>query len=339
MYTYERDINHCQPSPYVKKVTIKEIVNAENSDMLELLSFEEMGWFCVDRKGNHKVGDQVFLIPPDSVLPFELSEKLDVTKYLSKGRVRVAKFRGNRSEGLILDDIYQEFIPYIMKWEDLPSIHMQGEQLSSKEVPFIFEKFYHMPNILNEPHIFKIGDPILVSEKIHGTNCRAAKLLHPITNEYQTYVGSHEVVLKESDINLYWKTVKEKVEQKLPKDIIFYAEIFGPGIQHLHYERKGPDLIVFAAASKTEKSPFCYLPHLEVAKICEEHNIPHIHFHEHVFESLEQLRQLADKDSEYSTIHHREGIVIVSKEFPERMAKCIGFKYLTEKNKKRTERH
>lgn len=340
-YTYERDISHCQLSPYVKKVTVKEAVDAANSDNLSLLSFEEIGWFCVDKKGEHKPGDKVLVIPPDSVLPYELSEELGITKYLSKGRVRITRFRGNRSECLVVPDKYEKDIPYIYKWEDPPSIQMMGEALSSKEVPVWFEKFYKIPNILNEPHTFRVGERILFSEKVHGTLLRTGILQHPETNEYQTYVGSHEVVLKESDKNLYWKTVKELLEKKMPKDIVFYGEIFGPGIQHLHYGRKKPDVMIFAAAGRTESSPLDYIMHEDVAKICDNCGIPHIKFHETIFESLEQIRQLADGDSEYTDEHYREGVVIVSKEHPDRMAKCIGFEYLQNKGqkKRRTERH
>jgi len=55
----------------------------------------------VYQKGVYKPGDRVMFIPAESVLPFELSEKLGVTKYLSSGRLKVARLRGNRSEGII----------------------------------------------------------------------------------------------------------------------------------------------------------------------------------------------------------------------------------------------
>lgn len=335
--TYEREISHCEKTNYVKDVTIKEVNHAENSDFLDIVSFEEMGWNAIVRRDSYKSGDLVFFIPPDSVLPFELSESLEVTKYLSKGRVRVTRLRGNRSEGLVVDkEKVLPYLDYILKWEDPPSIQMRGETMPSKEVPYEFEKFYKMPNILNEPYTFRQNELISHSEKIHGTNVRMGILKNPETNEYQLYVGSHEIVLKESDENIYWKVVKEKLADKLPKDIVFYGEIFGPGIQHLHYEKKEPDILLFNASRNG-----IYMLWEEFLGICGIYDLPHVIIHIAKYKDIEQIRSLADEPSEYTETHYREGIVICSGERPGIMAKCIGFKYLTEKDgkKKRTERH
>lgn len=333
--TYERNVDHCSPTPYAKIVTTREVGPAENSDFLDKIIFEEVGWNCISQRGLHKVGDKVMFIPPESVLPFELGELLEVTKYLSKGRVRVTRFRGNRSEGLIVDcNRVQPYLPYIMKWEDLPSVHMQGEIMSPAEVSIDFGKFYQMPNILNEPYIFIAGEEIVYSEKFHGSQLRCGKLKHPTTEDYQLYVGSHNIVLKESKDNLYWKVTKEKLAEKLPKDIVFFGEIFGMGIQHLHYDRKLPEVLLFAAMKRGE-----YLPIDTFLALCEEYGLPHVKFHPTTFESVEQIRLLADSPSEMTDTHMREGVVLTSIEHPERMAKCIGFNYLTDKKKKRTERH
>ena len=141
--TYQRFIDHCEVSPYVKEVTITEVTPADNSDNLECIRFEEMGWNCVSQKGLRKVGQKVMFIPAESVLPFELGELLEITKYLSKGRVRVTKLRGNRSEGLIVErELIEDYLPYIMKWEDLPSTAMSGEQMSPSEVSPYMHRFY-----------------------------------------------------------------------------------------------------------------------------------------------------------------------------------------------------
>jgi intein/homing endonuclease len=666
-------------------ITIKEVKPAINSDKLDSITFEEIGWSAVSQKGLHEAGKKVMFIPAESVLPFELGEKLEVTKYLSRGRLRAIKLRGNRSEGLIVDvDKVKPWLEYIMKWEDKPTIEMSGE--ASEGHPR-FHKFYEMPNILNEPHVFEPGEKIYYSEKIHGcltyrskitmvdgskksiTKIRAGEyvmgyedgklkpakvlnvfdngkgdtwlrvsgkrkcagrganiftvfctpnhrfwnplvneyvaannlkpkdkvmlfrtelaltpiqeqillgkllgdgyihnikysssiewshkkeheeyidytlnllgdissnnksyfksgygtmmcrtstvflpyiqeifkdfyfddrkiiprkviqkltpislaflymddgslsydenqadrasfalcnfdrddcnvflkalskfdingiyhndektysririnandaeklflLIYPYiptcmqyklperfrgrepyipmqesiynqrlinleideikedrkivsrkydletethnffsndilvhnsnfrfaylkdmdTEEYKPFVGSHNICLKESDTNIYWKVFKEKYEGRIPYDIVFYAEIYGLGIQDLHYGVKDPDAVIFAASYR---GYYMTVPALKV--ICQDSNLVHIDFHFDKFRSIEQLRELADKPSEYTEDHIREGIVIVSAEYPDRMAKCLGDAYMDRKNKK--ERH
>lgn len=331
--TFEREVAHCEVSPYVKEVTIDECCPAVNSDFLDRITFKEMGWNAIAQRGLHEPGKRVFFIPADSVLPKELSDLLDVTKYLSKGRVRVTRFRGNRSEGLIVDrEKAEPYLPYILKWEDPPTTAMRGDAAPSKDVPIDFSKFYKMPNLLNEPNIFSVGENIYFSEKIHGTNTRCGLLKHPETGEYTLYVGSHNIVLKEGD-NVYWRLVRT-IADFLPQDYVFYGEIYGLGIQHLAYDLKTQAIIFFAASLNGE-----YLSPREFMRLCDASHLPRVKMHSTVYAGVEKTRMLADLESEYSISHHREGVVLTSAEKPGRMAKVIGFEYLTSKKGKRTERH
>lgn len=333
--TYQRQVLHCEPSPYVKEVTVKEIKPAENSDLLDTVTFNEIGWYAITRRDSLSPGDRVMFIPPDSVLPFELSELLNITTYLSKGKVMVTNLRGNRSEGLIVTpEKVTPYLPYIMKWEDPPTVAMRGEMMARGEIPFTFERFYRMPNILNVPDTFSVGEPIFYSEKVHGVNSRFAMLVNPKTEKHQLYVGSHDVVLREKDGNLFWKVANKLIADKLPPDYVFYGEIFGIGVQHYHYGRKKHDILLFAAKDKDTRE---YMLPSEFLALCEEYKLPHVTMHERTFTSLEELRKLADEPSELTDLHWREGIVISSGVRRGKMAKCIGFKYLEEK--KRTERH
>jgi len=330
---YERNVMHCEVSTYIKKVTIKSVEPAINSDNLDKIEFEEIGWTTIYKKGMLKKYQEVVFIPAESVLPLELSNNLGVTNYLSRGRVKVVRLRGNRSEGLIVE--YHEVEPWlnnILQWEDLPTIQMKGECEKFKDVPINFHKFYHMSNILNDPYVFKPGDSIYYSEKIHGINVRCGKLKNPETGEYTIYVGSHNTVLRQNTKNIYWKIVIEYLEDILPEDIVFFGDIYGLGIQNLHYDEHEPKVRIFAASEKGE-----YI-HIEMLKnICRKSNIPIVNFYKTKFESIEQIRKLADEPSEYTNSHFREGIVMVSDEYPEKMAKCIGFNYWSSKG--RTERH
>jgi RNA ligase (TIGR02306 family) len=337
--TYQRDIEHCEPSQYIKRVTIESVKPAKNSDRLDTIKFKEIGWNAISERGLRKPSDIVMFIPPESVLPFELSEKLNITKHLSKGRVRVVKLRGNRSEGLIVEpEIVAPYIPYILKWEDPPTVRMCGEMLSSSEVSPYFDKFYRMPRLLDEPDIFEKGEEIYYSEKIHGTNFRFGYFKHPHKNEYQLYVGSHNIVQKECN-SIYWEVAKKltdhysKTEMK-PYNLLFFGEIFGPGVQSGYtYDRKKLDVVIFAIMKNG-----IYLPITEVESLCERFSFPVVKFHRKRYEGLEDVRKLADLPSEYTDKHNREGVVLVSANKPDKMAKIIGFKYQTEK-KKKTERH
>jgi hypothetical protein len=167
--TYEREVGHCQKSPYVKQVTIKSVEPAQNSDNLDTIQFEELGWQAISQKGLRQVGQKVWFIPAETVMPFELSEELDVTKYLSKGRVKSVRLRGNRSEGLIVEpEKVEPYLDHLLKWEDLPSETMGGDAIKAGDIPLWFHEFYKMPNILNEPNSFQLGELVWYSEKIHG---------------------------------------------------------------------------------------------------------------------------------------------------------------------------
>lgn len=179
--SYQRDVSHCEVSPYVKRVTIATINPAENSDKLDTITFKETGRIALSQRGVYSVGDQVFFIPAESVLPLELSDALEITKYTSKGRVRVTKLRGNPSEGLIVnEEVVAPYLPYIMKWEDPPTIQMGGDARAAAGIALEFEKFYKMPNLLDEPTIFSKNEEIWWSIKIHGTNCRFGYLKNPL---------------------------------------------------------------------------------------------------------------------------------------------------------------
>jgi len=350
--TYQRkEVRHCSKSKYVQKVTVTNVKPAENSDNLDVINFKESGYQAVVKRGEFKVGDKVGFIPPESVLPFELSEALGVTNYLGHGKVKVAILRKNRSEGLVVDwKIVEPYLDYILQWEDLPTTQMQGNALARKFTPHTFVQFFKMPNLMNEPYTFNIGEKVYYSEKIHGTNGRMAAMVNPALkqhwlaklyrkimkiSQYQLYVGSHEVVLQKSEKNLYWKVVLKALEKvKMPEDYIFFFEAHGLGVQkNFEYGLKTQVLKVFALWSNWH-----YLNQRIAQKTCECIGLPFVTIHEETFQGLEWAKAKANEPSElYDGI--REGIVIVSAENPDKMAKVIGDQYLANKKEDTTERH
>jgi RNA ligase (TIGR02306 family) len=331
--TYQRDVGHCSKSNYVKEYTVGEILPAENSDSLDMVKFVEIDYQTIVKRGTVNIGDKLFFIPPESVLPFELSEELGITKYLSNGRVRITTLRGNKSEGIVADiNRVTPYVDYIMQWEDPPSIAMCGTMMPNAETPLRFEEFYKMPNLRFEPHIFEIGESIVYSEKIHGTNCRFGNFENPKTGEPQLYVGSHATVLKKDLDNLYWRVVDSlNVEDRLPMNVIFYGEIYGMGIQDIDYGRKDQGLRVFAAFHRSQ-----YVSYKVLTQMAITYDLEPVKFHREMFNGIEQLKENAEEKSEYYD-GKREGIVVTSVDNPNKMAKLLSETYMKRKNK--LERH
>lgn len=326
IFNYDRNVDHCLPSTYLKIVTIASIEPANNSDRLEVIKFKEIGWQVVSQKGLHVVGKKLYYIAPESILPNEFAIAIGVHPYLNKSKIRVAKLRGNRSEGIICDiDIVEPWVPHIYHWEDLPSIGMGGDAVPSQDIPMHFHKFYKMPNIMNEPDTFYEDESVYESEKIHGTNIRFGRFYHPLTGEVTKYVGSHNVVLKEGD-NLYWNVVNKSINwNSLPINHEFFGEVYGWGVQDLKYDLQDQQLKVFAISFNME-----YLNQEEIELICKVKDIPMVEKSLIRFD-LSLVRDIAEAPSDLTDIHIREGIVLVSKSHPDRMAKCLSFRYLDRK--------
>lgn len=289
----------------VEVTPILEISPHPNADAMELAKIK--GWTCCVKKDIFKPGDLVVYIPIDSVLPVELSDRLGVTKYLSKGRVRTAKLRGTYSQGLIAPvDILPEpaqegdnvaEVLGITKFEpDLP-VHMGGYQ--RKHHPR-FERYTNIEHYRNYPHIFD-GLEVVITEKLHGTNFRAGML------DGELHVGSHNCNYGEDERNLYWQAANlYPLRDVLSEGEILFGEVVGPKVQQLHYGLKRREIRFFDLmrdgyyVSWAEFLSFCLDNKLPIAPVLK-------------FPSLwdERLLQLADGKSVMSGAGHiKEGIVI-----------------------------
>lgn len=68
---------------------IDEIQEHDNADKLEIAIIK--GWQCITQKGKFKKDDKVIYIPIDSLIPFELSDKLGITNYLFNHEKEICK--------------------------------------------------------------------------------------------------------------------------------------------------------------------------------------------------------------------------------------------------------
>ena len=159
---------------------IDKILPHSNAEKLDLCICK--GWQAIVKKGECKPGDVVINFPVDSVLEQSLSDRLGVTGYLHKQRVKAIRLRGEISNTLVIPiNEFPEIKKYkvgdnvaeklnVKKYE--PPITMRSLMRSSSaymlpEIPQ-FSKYTDIENYRNFPDVFQDSDNVVVCEKIHG---------------------------------------------------------------------------------------------------------------------------------------------------------------------------
>jgi RNA ligase (TIGR02306 family) len=327
---------------------IEEILPIENADRLEIARVK--GWYVIVGKNEHKVNDLVIYLPVDSVLPEELIKRYNITYLKNKNRIRPLKLRGVVSQGLILKipqdrpewhveglDLAQEL--NITKWtapENPISRKGQKRPLSLKRRNENFYRYTGIENVRNFNTIFTEEDEVVITEKVHGANCRVAnlrrnegnnifekywnKFLNAIFGNYETIYGSHNVQLRWGQYrgvkegyyeeNVYEKVLKKyKLNKICPKDYTIYGECYGNGVQDLTYGRNDVDFIAFDVTYKNK-----YLNYVEFKNFCKQYGIPTVPQLYIGKYSDEVLKQYTKGDSILASLHGkkqiREGVVV-----------------------------
>jgi len=257
------------------KVPLTHIVAVEahpNADRLEIATV--YGFQVIIKKDSYKVGDEVIYVPIDSLLPQALEDFLfppDAKVKLTKHRVKQIRLRKIASQGMLISpqDIQSVygFLPTSMEGdyaEDLqikkyepPAPKFQsemgggGRKVKPLENP-LFHKYNGLDNIKWFPTLFKEGELVVMQEKIHGTNARAAKLPYTantiwkkikrflgLTPKFEFCYGSNNVQLQERDgytgfygEDIYGKTFQSiDAQSKIKDGETIFGEIYGSGIQ------------------------------------------------------------------------------------------------------------
>ena len=265
----------------VEVCKVDNIIKHPNADRLSIIGVK--GWNCIVGLDQYKVGDMVVFVPPDCIIPPEMIEKYNLEYLKHNGRTGTIKLRGAVSQGLILDlpegkwnvgdDVASTL--GITKYEPPePGFAVRGSNMvSKKKLNPAFDKYTEIENIKNYNTVFKNGDLVVATEKIHGANSRFGNLEifvsknQPILFRLQKWFEkkllkrTHEFVYGSHNVQISFHTTKKnfysediwgKIAQrydlanKIPKDTIIYGEVYGDGIQDLTYGLKDDiDLVVF----------------------------------------------------------------------------------------------
>lgn len=318
---------------------VKKVYPHKNADRLELAEIK--GWQTIIGKGQYKVGDIVVFIPPDTLVPGELADKLNIRNYLGgkdKTRVKTVRLRGEMSFGLTID------IPEGKDWEvgyncasDLniekfePPLRAMCGDAAPEDA--LFTKYTDIENIRNFPDVFEHGERVIVTEKIDGTNSRSGisfSILEDGTETYEWKAGSHSLKRKRPDEedmkeNIYWHPYTQESVRNLVQhlhnsgdgdnEVILYGEIYGRtrgGHKSLHYGRQNSlNFVAFDIKLNGD-----YIDYPDFEKLCKEFEVPRVPLVASMTFSINKAKLLSTGDSLLALKngmeepHMREGVVI-----------------------------
>ncbi|MFF0292216.1 RNA ligase (ATP) [Kitasatospora sp. NPDC004614] len=251
------------------RVTAERLTVLEhpNADALELA---QVGLYrAVVAKGAYRTGDFACYIPEQSVLPSELIEELGLTGRLAGGkadRVKAVRLRGELSQGIVcrpralagvdLSRAAEERTDFaellgVTKWAPPVPTMMSGDVEAAPDLlPWV-----DIENLKRFPDVFEPGEPVVVTEKLHGSCCLLT--FHADTGAVQVSskgIGAQGLALKEDGRNLYWRAVRAygipelaaRIADRLGASRVgIFGEVFGEGVQDLGY----------GASSRTEQPP------------------------------------------------------------------------------------
>lgn len=237
-----------------------------NADALELA---QVGLFnAVVAKGSYRTGDHALYIPEGAVLPEALITELGLTGKLAgptHDRVKAVRLRGELSQGIVcrptaVDDWFQpggvfggddlethaerrtDFADLLGVTKYVPTIptHMAGQMVAAPDLL----RWVEVENIRRYPDMFTPGEPVVATEKVHGTCCLTTVTAAGSVMVTSKGFGGQQLAIVESDTNVYWRAVRAHGVAKVGAGLLaqlgatrvgIFGEVFGQGVQDLGY--------------------------------------------------------------------------------------------------------
>lgn len=320
------------------KITVERVNEVErhpNADRLDIV--QVLGYKVISGRDQFKVGDSAIYFPPDILLPENICDDLEVTKYLKHSlypgelikrqcRVSAARLRGVPSHGFVVGPVENDSSYGTdltdkyggVKYE--PPVRVGAGEASTEYIGF--HQYTTIQNVQRYPWLIPAGTLCRYTEKIHGTNCRLGLVKNPIA-EWEFVAGSHKLQRKELNshgerASLYWEPMTENVMYLLTNlcnethEIVIFGEIFGQGVQDLDYGQKERMFRVFDISVDGQ-----YMDYIAMMEICKAHSlktVPLLYVGEFDLDMVEELTYgkttLTDPDKITSKFKDREGVVV-----------------------------
>ncbi|MCM3264068.1 MULTISPECIES: RNA ligase (ATP) [Streptomyces] len=237
-----------------------EIVTVHEHPNADALELAQVGLYrAVVAKGAYRTGDAAVYIPEQAVLPDELIEELGLTGRLAgarANRVKAVRLRGELSQGIVcrpkalagVDLVraaaertdFAELLG-ITKWVPPVPPMMSGEvEPAPGLLPWL-----EIENIRRHPDVFAPGEPVVLTEKVHGSACLLTHHAEDGRIEVSSKgFGARSLALKEDARTLYWRAVRQhgvaeaaaRLTERLgARRVGVFGEVYGDGVQDLTY--------------------------------------------------------------------------------------------------------
>ncbi|MFJ9798684.1 RNA ligase (ATP) [Streptomyces sp. NPDC101145] len=228
-----------------------------DADALELA---QVGLYrAVVAKGAYRTGDAAVYIPEQAVLPADLIDELGLTGRLAgsaANRVKAVRLRGELSQGLVcrpralagvdLEAAARDRTDFaerlgITKWVPPVPTSMSGDVEAAPDLL----PWGDVENIQRYPDLFAPGEPVVLTEKVHGTACLVT--YHAADGRVQVSskgFGAKGLALREDPRNVYWRAVRghgvpeaaaRLAERFGATRVGVFGEVYGAGVQDLPY--------------------------------------------------------------------------------------------------------
>lgn len=236
----------------------------ENADALEIARVGD--YRSIVRKGQYVTGDLVAYIPEQAIVPDALLDELGLRGRLAgkeMNRVKAIKLRGVLSQGLVYparptwsegQDVTAEL--GIVKYEPPVPSHMSGQVYGAGPDRCVK---YDIENVKAWPDVLVEGEPVVFTEKIHGTWCQLGLVPEGAAGEHGPLVVSSKGLAAkglafmpdapDNAHNLYLRVARHldfaaRARRAFAdhlaagRPVFVLGEVFGAGVQDLSYGAK-----------------------------------------------------------------------------------------------------
>lgn len=222
-------------STIVSTCRIDRVSPHPKADRLELAVVG--GWQCCVQRGKYRSGDLITYIPPDSVLPIDLADRLGVTRFLSDGRIIPVRLRNEPSFGLVIDPVGSEG-DNVAEQLGISKYQPPFDARDKDAMPSnpCFTTYTDIENMRNFPAVLQDGEEVIVAEKIHGLNGRLGLILNDDGN-WEKLAGGRSVQRKNIEGSAIWypwsipqinfMTGAILGTAKPSRQVIIFGEIYG----------------------------------------------------------------------------------------------------------------